>query len=159
MVAARVRERVWGGASVVVVAGAREQLAGTIKRAACIYSGARRTGVGQSSCWSVLWKTRVGVVWVLTSEWRWMQLQSVVVARGDARRVGACWLLGDRWAGIRAARLSLRAFEGFHSKASRSNERQGRGKETGENGGEVGGERARGGGMQRAGKDLFRSFP
>lgn len=95
-----------------------------MKRVPCIYPRAQRIKVAQSDCSSLLLWKRVGVVWELTSEWRWMQLQSVVVARGDARRVGACWLLWRWLAGIRAARLSVRIIEELPHKASRSNERQ-----------------------------------
>jgi hypothetical protein len=55
----------------------------------------------------------------------------------------------------RAAQLSPQVDRrGFRNNASRLNERQGRGKETGERGGEIGGERATVG-MQRAGRRPF----
>lgn len=65
------------------------------------------------------------VVVVLTSEWRWMQLQSVVVARRDARRVGAWEAANGRSASGRGSPLALLEALAITNSSGHENERTG----------------------------------
>jgi hypothetical protein len=96
---------------------------------------------------------------MLTSEWRWVQLQSVVVARGDARRVGACFRAANlEKLVVRGSALGLGARVLHHRASVRDTQTRGRVKETGEEWREGWGEGA-GNGMQRQAKSFLVSFP